>query len=332
MELIQNFWTITNQLAIYLIVGIVVAGLLKHYIKKEFISTQLDGSLISIFKATLLGIPLPLCSCSVIPFVSSLKTQGAKSAPLLSFTISTPITGVDSIMVTYAVFGWFFTLYRVISAIVISLVVGMMCILINKKEKPIKLKQEKISIKFDIKQIWHNIIDIARDIAKPLLLGLIIASLITTFLPSNISDYISQNIWLNYIIVLLISMPLYVCATASIPLGLALLAGGFSYGSMFVFLSAGPATNIITIMVVKKLLGTKNLILYLSSVIILSILGGYLLDTIFVHYLIDITSTAQEHESLSIFSQISTIILIISMLLFLIPKKQNSCTKSNCCD
>ncbi|CAA6811123.1 MAG: Transporter [uncultured Campylobacterales bacterium] len=330
-SLLLNFWNLINQVALFLIIGVVLAGILKYYIKKEFISRHLDGSFSSIFKATLLGIPLPLCSCSVIPFISSLKDSGAKNSSLLSFAVSTPITGIDSIMVTYGVFGWFFTIYRLFTAVFISLVLGMIAIIFNKKStKNTSAKSQIINLKFNKKEIFYSIVDIARDIAKPLLLGLILAAFITTYLPSNMSDFISGNLWFNYILVIFMSLPLYVCATASIPLGLALLSSGFSYGAMFIFLSAGPASNIMTIMVIKKLLGIKNLILYLSTVICMSLIFGFLLDYYFTEFMDTFSLMADEHIHFSIINTISSVVLLVSIIALLIPK-QNTNKKKSCC-
>jgi len=126
-EFFINFWTLTNDMAIYILIGVLIAGALKQVIPEDFISKHLDSnSFGSVIKSSLFGIPLPLCSCSVIPFATSLKKEGASSGSVLSFLISTPITGADSILATYGFFGWIFTIYRVVTSLIIAVVAGVL--------------------------------------------------------------------------------------------------------------------------------------------------------------------------------------------------------------
>jgi len=173
------------------------------------------------------------------------------------------------------------------------------------------------------------------DIAKPLFWGLLLGALITVAIPDNLSELIKDNTWLSYLIVIVIAVPMYVCATASLPIAAGLMLSGVSAGAAFVFLSAGPATNTVTIGVVKKMLGTKSLVIYLGSIIMGSILFGLGLDYIFDISAIDPTSLIHMDEEAGIISTVSSVILWGLILWFMtkpyLKKKDNCGTGGSCC-
>ncbi len=333
LEFITNFWHLTNDMAIYILFGVLIAGVLKQIIPKDFISKHLgDDNFLSVIKSSLFGIPLPLCSCSVIPFATSLKKEGASNGSVLSFLISTPITGADSILATYGFFGWVFTIYRVITSLIIAIVAGIIQNLFVKEETNVEVKEASCcsgnchthieKSKFSIKKVFdYAIFDIFKDFASPLFYGLIIGSLITTFMPQNISSYLSENIFLTYFLVLLFSMPLYICATASLPIAASLIASGLSGGSAFILLSAGPATNSVTMGVVLKTLGKKSLAIYLSVIGIFSLTFGYILDKYFANLLEG--SMVDASESFGMLEQVSASIMLMMMLYFLVKGKNH---------
>ncbi|MCK5917269.1 MAG: SO_0444 family Cu/Zn efflux transporter [Cocleimonas sp.] len=351
LEFLYNFWALLNSIAVFILIGVLIAGVFKLLLPDAFVKKHLgQHNFMSNIKAAVLGIPLPLCSCSVIPFISALRKSGASKSATQTFLIATPITGADSIMATYGVFGWVFTLYRIISSVVIALVAGLLTLLFvpddnakkpvdtpkytpidpNKKPnlaypvgKPLNIKVIKAEDKLSIVQkiLSYAFDDIYKDIAKSLMIGIIIGALIVTFMPANLSDYISSNAFINYALVLLISMPLYVCATASIPLGLSLLAAGFSPGAAFIFLTAGPATNTITMSVVLKTLGKTSLIIYLSSVLIGSLFFGYFFDSFFSESLSAINILAVHKEDSGFIAQVSSVILLYLSLNYIFNKK-----------
>ncbi|MCK5726328.1 MAG: SO_0444 family Cu/Zn efflux transporter [Thiotrichaceae bacterium] len=340
--LIHNFWLLLNSIAPYILIGVLVAGVFKQLIPTSFIKKHLGKKgFITNIKAALLGIPLPLCSCSVIPFVSALRKAGASKSAVQTFLIATPITGVDSILATYGVFGWLFTLYRVLSSLVIALLAGFLSLLwVKEDDTDTKLEDipqscchsqhqaascqtEKVSKSHMIRQIFHHAFDqIYKDIAKPLMLGIVLGALIMTMMPDNLAQYLSSNPWLNYIIILAVSMPLYVCATASIPLGLSLLSAGFSPGAAFIFLTAGPATNAITMSVVFKVLGKASLLIYLFSVLAGSVIFAYTFDYFFAESRF-ITQILNHHEeSPSVIAQISAVILLGLSVWYIIIRRK----------
>ena len=344
LEFLNNFWMILNSIAVFILIGVIIAGVFKLLLPDAFIKKHLgQHNFMSNIKAAVLGIPLPLCSCSVIPFISALRKSGASKSATQTFLIATPITGADSIMATYGVFGWVFTLFRIVSSIIIALVAGLLTLFFVKEDENKPEQEQQIKTKADLsypvgkplkisvvkaedkKSAFQLIMsyafdDIYKDIGRSLMIGVVIGALIVTFMPENLSAYISSNSLLNYALVLVVSMPLYVCATASIPLGLSLLAAGFSPGAVFIFLTAGPATNTITMSVVLKTLGKVSLIIYLSSVLIGSLIFGYLFDSFFSETLAQISVLEKHTENAGFIAQVSSVILLYISLKYIFNK------------
>ncbi len=386
LELLANFWLLLNSIAVFILIGVIIAGIFKLFIPDSFIKKHLgQHDFMANIKAAVLGIPLPLCSCSVIPFVTSLKKSGASNSAIQTFLIATPITGVDSIMATYGVFGWLFTLYRLLSSVIIALLAGILTLLFTSQEqqekseakvagakdslntdgtmfsqvapvqnisiasasvigKPLNInvvKAEDINTNpvFDKTQkiLSYAFDDIYKDFARSLMVGVFIGALIVTFMPANLVEYLSSNQWLNYLLVLAISLPLYVCATASIPLGLSLLSAGFSPGAAFIFLTAGPASNAITMSVVYKTLGKSSLVIYLFSVLTGSLLFGYLFDTLFADSLNQIHLLTDQEEAPGFIDQVSSVILLYLSIKYIFNKNAKiinsggGCSGGSCC-
>ena len=331
-----NFFELLNAMAIYILIGIIFAGILKQIIPDDFVSKHLgNGNFSSVLKASLLGIPMPLCSCSVIPFANSLKKEGASKGAVQSFLISTPITGADSIIATYAFFGWVFTIYRVISSFIIAIVAGILQNIVDNKFEKNKDENEQSSCcctsscsstkentqtkkkSFSIKEVFDYAFNtIFKDFAKPLLFGLLLGAVFTTFLQKEYASVVFDNQFLSYGLILLISIPLYVCATASLPIAASLIMTGLSGGAAFIFLSAGPATNSVTMSVIYKSLGKSALVIYLGTIAILSLLFGYLFDLYFPT--LDIINFMNHEEETSIVNIIASGFMILLMLYYFI--------------
>jgi hypothetical protein len=324
---------LSNAMAIYILFGLLFAGVLHELVPESLVTKYLGKDNIwSVIKSTVFGIPLPVCSCGVIPLATSIKKSGASKGATLSFLISTPITGVDSIMATYGIFGWIFTIYRAVTSMIIAMVAGILTNIFDKEEpkkspslfstqKPILKSADSCcsstsccstTAKKDnfIKRVFgYAFGTLLKDIAKPLLWGLILGALITVLIPKNLSDILIEYSWLSYIIVIIIAVPMYVCATASLPIAGGLMLAGVSAGASFVFLSAGPATNTVTIGVVKKMLGTRSLYIYLGTIVVGSILFGMGLDYLFTLSDIDPKKLIHLDEEAGAFALISTVIL-----------------------
>ncbi len=308
-EFILIFINLFIEMSFYLLFGMLFVALLYIILTKETIIKYLGKDNIwSVIKAAILGVPLPLCSCGVVPTAVYMSRSGASRGAVVSFLISTPQTGVDSIIATYGMMGTFMAIYRPLSALFSGIIGGTVIqkvkfidnqITENKNESN-KIENIKCSInenestKIDIsnekssfKQIFNKIksglkyafIEFIDDIAPQFLLGLFIASLITYFVPDDYfsNQYISSGI-LGMLIMIAIGIPMYICSTASIPIAVSLILKGFSPGVAFVFLFTGPATNAATISILIKTLGKKLVLIYLIVLILLSIAFGYLLD------------------------------------------------------
>ena len=354
-DFLHNLWQLLGTISVYILFGLLFAGILKQLIPEDFIKRQLgEHSIKAITKASLWGIPLPLCSCSVIPFAQALKKDGASSSALQTFLIATPITGADSIFATYGAFGWFFTLYRLVSSVVISFLAGVLSMLFHQNEpkntpstmqffaqKPSVSEETSCSVAtsccgttpkapFLSRVFSYAFVTLFKDIAKPLFIGLLLAALITTLIPEKMDNFLTSNLLLSYLFVLLISMPLYVCATSSIPLGISLVLTGFSPGAAFVFLTAGPATNMITISIVKKMLGTKGMWIYLSSVVLGSLFFAFIMDLFFSDALLGMVAMVHEEESLTLLEAIASTALLLLGFKTLKPQKKEASSGCGC--
>jgi len=345
MEYITLFLTalfdLSNAMAPYILFGLVFAGILHELVPDTIVTKHLGkDSISSVIKATIFGIPLPVCSCGVIPLATSIKKSGASKGATLSFLISTPITGVDSILATYGMFGWVFTIYRVFTSMIIAIVAGVLTNILDKeystefveqkisccssKPSPWSVKkpqttQAKLKKQFSLtKAIKYAFITLLSDISKPLFFGLILGAIITIAIPQNLSEILMQNSWISYIVAIAIAVPMYVCATASLPIAAALILAGVSPGAAFVFLSAGPATNTVTIGVVKKMLGNIALYIYLGTIIIGSVVFGLGLDYVFDINSIDITSMIHIDKDASVLEIGSSVIMWGMMLYFIV--------------
>ena len=344
MEYITAFlvalYDLSNAMAPYILFGLIFAGFLHELVPDTIVKNHLGrDSVWSVIKATLFGIPLPVCSCGVIPLATSIKKSGASSGSTLSFLISTPITGVDSILATYGMFGWAFTLYRVVTSMIISIIAGILANFYGEKEesKPAfsttKPKEEETACtsgsccatthkeKKTFMSVSKNALKYAfgtllSDIASPLLMGLLLGALITVAIPQNLSEILIEYSWLSYIIVIAIAVPMYVCATASLPIAAGLMLAGVSPGAAFVFLSAGPATNTVTIGVVKKMLGTRTLYIYLGTIIIGSVLFGFGLDYILSG--VDVKELVHLHEDAALQAILSSVVLWLFVLYYML--------------
>ncbi len=284
---IDKLWSFVLEISPYLIMGFFFSGILSVVLSVETVTKYLGkNKSSSVFLASLFGIPLPLCSCGVIPVFSYLKKHGASKSATTSFLISTPQTGVDSIMITYSLLGPIFAIYRPIVAFVSGLIGGT---LVSALDKDKELNENEIICDEDCcdekdgviyRIIDYGFVKLPQDIGSVLVAGILAAAFIAVIIPENYFMNIGSGI-LGMIIMLLLGLPSYVCATASVPIALALHLKGFSMGSLMVFLMSGPATNIATISVALKQLGRKSTLIYISSIVVCSIISGLLFDLMF---------------------------------------------------
>lgn len=290
-----------NEMSPYLLLGFLLAGLMHAFIPGQYYSKYLSKpSFKSVINAALFGIPLPLCSCGVIPTAMSLRKEGASKGAVASFLIATPQTGVDSILATYSLMGWPFAVIRPIAALATALLGGAM---VNFGEPAVALPtKEEVHccchedeehdhcgcceetpahatfMQKTVIALKYAFVEMMQDIGKWLVIGLVIAGLITVLVPDSVFTYFEGNTLASMVLVLLIAIPMYLCATGSIPIAVALMLKGLTPGAGLVLLMAGPACNMASVLVIRKVLGAKTQMLYLASIILGAIGFGCLID------------------------------------------------------
>ena len=279
-----------REMAPFLLFGFFVAGVLSVFIQPETVEHHLGGSgFKQVIKAALFGVPLPLCSCGVIPVGASLRRHGASAGATTSFLISTPQTGVDSIMVTLSLLGPVFAIFRPIVSFVSGVFGGTLVNVFGIDKDPPR-PDGPVCVgecctgtpgqnRF-IRAIRYGFITLPRDINKALIVGVLIAGLIAALVPDDYFSTILGGGILSMLVMMLVGIPIYVCATASVPIAAALIMKGVSPGAALVFLMTGPATNAATISTVWKTMGRRAAGLYLGTVAGASILAGLLLDVV----------------------------------------------------
>lgn len=285
MEFLNELIYILNAMSPYLLLGFLIAGLLHAFIPQKIFSRYLSKpGFRSVALSALVGVPLPLCSCGVIPTAMSLKKAGATDGATVSFLIATPQTGIDSILASYGVLGLPFAIIRPIVAFVVALMGGALVNRFSKGDKTVIASEESSSSIKSSKSskllyaLKYGFVEMMQDLGRWLTVGLIIAAAITAFVPSSIFVVLADHYLLNILVVLLLSIPMYICSTGSIPIALSLMMKGISPGAALIFLMAGPATNVATLAVVRKVLGRRTTLLYLLSITLGAIGFAVLID------------------------------------------------------
>ena len=278
----NEIFDLINKMSPYLLLGFFLAGVMHAFVPNTLYRRYLGGSSFrSVLNAAILGVPLPLCSCGVIPTAMSLKKEGASKGATVSFLIATPQTGVDSIIATYSLMGLPFALLRPLAALITALFGGQMVNWFDKKDYPAAASaasgsgpkedgdSSKAGMTFGKKVVSvfkYAYVDMMQDIGRWLIVGLVVAGLITVFVPESFFALFADNSLLSMLIVLLFAIPMYLCATGSIPIAVALMMKGLSPGTALVLLMAGPAVNAASMLVVGKVLGKRTLLIYLLSI------------------------------------------------------------------
>lgn len=328
----ENLLQLSVEASPWLLLGILIAGLMKAWVPTKILSRHLGQGNKAIIKAAFIGAPLPLCSCGVIPVATELRRSGASAPATSAFLVATPETGIDSVSVSYALLGPIFAIYRPISAIFSAIFTGMLVATSNNEEKidantnkakttsccvsskalvateKIKptssacctptVKQENNSvITKTLSGIRYSTTQLIDDLIGWLVIGLLFATVVRTFVPS--SFLLSYGSGLQAMLVMIaLSIPMYICATASTPVATGFIMAGISPGTALVFMMAGPATNISTLGVIKSEMGSVVLIKYLLGISISAVSFGLLLDWGLENFNIDISQQMQHSHEL----------------------------------
>jgi len=314
-EITLAAWNLLEQSAVYILLGLLVGGLLKIFLSPDYVARHLGkGKIASVFKAALLGIPIPLCSCGVLPAAAQLKKQGANNGATTAFLISTPESGVDSIALSWALLDPIMTVARPVAAFFSAFIAGLMENLFFYREgvaeplQPLKILASLASVCQDTccadqggkktgpwsvfkDGMRYAVTDIWGDIAGWFFIGIVVAAFITVLVPDDlIARHLGGGIG-SMLLMLVVSIPMYICATASTPIAAALIIKGVSPGTALVFLLTGPATNITNLVVINKILGKKGALLYLVSLSVISVLCGLVLDALYFSLSISAAAT-----------------------------------------
>ena len=358
----------------YLLLGFLLAGLMHAFVPGKFYTKYLSRkSFRSVLNAALLGIPLPLCSCGVIPTAMSLRKEGASKGAVVSFLIATPQTGVDSIIATFSLMGLPFAIVRPIAALFTAIFGGVIvdkaepekkccchseekkteehsCCCHTKKEESEHVchchSEEKKaedgchshkSFFTKIKEaLTYAYVDMMEDIGKWLVIGLVVAAAITVLVPTEYFAVFQGNTLASMLLVLCIAMPMYLCATGSIPIAVALMMKGLTPGAALVMLMAGPACNFASMLLIRRSLGLRTMLVYILSIVLGAVAFGYIIDMLqfsgmvdFLYQLKEVHSCHDEHAG--VFSWICTGLLLLLLVNALVLPKLGLRKKKQCC-
>lgn len=325
------------EAAPYILLGLFFSGIIQSLVPKEKISAWIGkNNFSSVLIAAIAGIPLPLCSCGVIPMAMSLRKSGASRGATTSFLIATPETGLDSIFLSFALLDPLMAIFRPIAAFTTAIIAGTMETFLDKSKdlqtakpqadccqiqssccsKEEGQSQKKGFAKRIQEGFHHSFVTVLGDIMGWLLLGLFFSGLISHFVPGTVIEKFLGNNFGSMILMIFIGVPLYVCASASTPVGASLLLKGASPGVVLVFLLAGPATNITTMLMVNRFLGTRALVIYLSTIAGCSIALAYLLNYLYALWNINVRAVVGQaaHCIDHTWQTVSAVILLLLML------------------
>lgn len=313
--MLNTLWHTLGSLAPWLILGMIVTGALHALLPPNFLRKHLRGRG-SVLKAVALGVPMPLCSCGVIPAGIGLKKDGASDGAALGFLISTPQTGIDSILVSATFLGWPFALFKVLSAFVTGWVGGAIANRISVQETE---SDEAPTVRARTwRDGFEHAIQVLRSIWKWLVFGVLASALITLYLPQeSLAELTTTSPFLTCLAVLIFSMPLYVCATASVPIAAALVGQGMPMSAALVFLMAGPASNVATIGAVYRAFGKNQLAVYLGTIVFGSLGFGLAFDSVISSS--GATQMLHEH-SLTWWHQVSAALLLLGFAYFAVEE------------
>ena len=290
MQFLQSLLAMTYEMAPFVILGFMIAGLLHEFVSPQAMSRHLAGrGMMPVVKAAALGIPLPLCSCSVLPTAVSLRRAGASKGATTSFLIATPQTGVDSIAATYSLLGLPFALIRPLAALFGAMLGGRAVDRFDPEVPgaaamtapaacPTEDSERRPFWRRLIAAVRYGLVDMVADMGKWLIIGLLVAAAITAFVPDSLFISLSRYPLLAMLVMIVVAVPMYVCATGSIPIALSLMLKGLTPGVAFVLLMAGPAANFASLLILGRTYGRRATAIYVASVIVTALLFGLMID------------------------------------------------------
>lgn len=339
-SILQASWHLLLESSVYIIFGLVISGALKTLINPQAISHHLGQKRFkSVFKAAMIGIPLPLCSCGVVPTAMSLRKQGASKGASTAFMISTPESGVDSIAITYALLDPLMTVVRPAAAFTSAVIAGVMENILGRNEKEEQPTSPPATVAGAINPpccgndhsnnytqapnrfvsgigngMRYAVNDVWRDMAGWFFMGVFLAGVIMVVIPDDFfGQYLSGGLG-SMLMMLVIGIPIYTCATSSTPIAAALILKGVSPGAALVFLLVGPATNITSLTVFWGVMGKRTTAIYLFVIAVTAVLFGLTVDQIYAVWELPVRAViGQASEIIPVFLQISGALLLLGI-------------------
>jgi uncharacterized membrane protein YraQ (UPF0718 family) len=328
LNILNEIWLVTVEMAPYLLFGFLMAGVLSTLISRDYVRRHLGGKgILGSIKAALIGVPMPICSCGVIPLAASLRKHGASRGATASFLASTPQTGVDSLLVTYALLGWVFAIFRALVAFASGILCGVAVTSVSERnEKEEDAEPESIPTNHQpllLRMLNYGFLILPRNISKAMVLGIIVSGVISGLIPENFfADSLGDSPY-AMLLMLVIGIPLYVCSSASVPIALAFIKAGLSPGAALVFLITGPATNAATLTTLWQIIGKKQLVVFLITLTLCALAAGYIMNffspTLGIQE--QVCHSTGSHSKLDL---IWALLLIIVLLKGLLPEKKTS--------
>jgi uncharacterized membrane protein YraQ (UPF0718 family) len=309
LDILAGAWQVMAQMAPYLLLGFLIAGALSVWISPAIIERHLGKpGLWQVVKAALFGVPIPLCSCSVIPVTASLRQHGASRGATIAFLSATPQTGVDSILVTHGLLGPVFTVVRVTMALLTGVLSGFVVNLLGDESAP-EIEAEKSCCRKTTpsccsegkpagpwrRMFTYGFVDLPGDIGGAILIGLLISGVLGTLVPAGFFAEQLGSGFAQMLVAMAVGIPFYVCSTASVPIAVGLMAAGMTPGAALVFLITGPATNAATFTTVARLLGRRTTAIYLVVLAGCALGSGLLLDALWKGFQVAAPVHLHEH-------------------------------------
>ncbi len=339
MNILKSLLFILNEMSPYILLGFLIAGIMHAFIPRRLFARHLSGrGWKSVVKSAAIGVPLPLCSCGVLPTAIGMRRNGASKAATTSFLIATPQTGMDSIAATWSLLGPAFAIVRPIAALFTAIFGGVAAGKYEDTEAQQPAAAQCVADECEPRRsFWQRTLDALRygfielvgSIGPWLVVGLIIAALITVYLPADALSSLGAHPLLAMILVLIVAIPMYVCATGSIPIAMSLIFKGLSPGTALVLLMAGPAANFASFALISRELGRKSALIYLASIVIGSIAFGLAIDYLLPAswFILPMGAHAGCHGAemtWPIFPTICSAVLVILLIYTFITNRQHS--------
>lgn len=351
-KFVWQFVTLFSEMAPFLLLGFLLAGILHVWVPNHLYVPKISKpSFNSVLWSALFGVPLPICSCGVIPTSIALRKEGASKGASVSFLISTPATGVDSILATYSLLGGPFAILRPVAAFMTAMLGGLFTNVVTKNEPETGVavvgethephhehehcdcegdhcscsqeghdEHSKKSFAQKVREtLEYGFVNMIGDVSKWLIIGLLLGALIAAFVPDDFFLFLHEYPLLCMVVVLVLAMPMYTCATGSIPLALALVEKGITPGAALVLLMAGPATSIASMLVVGKAFGKRTLAAYLTSIALGALFFGFVIDTFFMDSFLasmlpHASAECHGHGALGVFDYICAVLFAVLII------------------